>query len=220
MANYQRSKIKFESTKVQEESGRCTAMFEIDCSPPPAGSERTFVYEKEAAPMIQQRYMQAGELAALLAGAANPGEALDSAALLSDLGKQFNYTNLAIDETNMPNAWKNGSLCYTVTVGYVVLYAVWEIKATATETFTAGTDTFPQNDVVATFRILAPQSYTFRRDYRWNPECCMGGKRIKEHETAGPFPISYYLDIELPLHWKYKYGWELWPKIEYKPKDD
>jgi hypothetical protein len=219
MATYQRSKIKFESKTVQSESGRCIGMFEIDCIPPPAGAERTFVYEKEAAPMIQQHFMQAEELAGLLAGAAKPGEIVDSAILLEDLAAQFGFTNLVIDEKNLPLIWKNGSLCFTVTVSYMVLYMVWEIKATAAEQFTDGTTTWPKDDTVATFRIMVPHSYTFRRDYQWNPGCCMSDRRIKEPDIHGPFP-AYYLDIRLPRFWKSKPGWDLWPRIEFKDKDD
>jgi hypothetical protein len=220
MANYQRGKIKFECKTVQQESGRSIGMFEIDCTPPPTGAEKTFVYDKEATPMIQQQFMQADELAGLLAGAAEPGETLDSIILLSDLAKQFTFNNLPVDEKNLPNTWRNGSRCFTVTVSYMVLYTVFEIKATAAEQFSNGNTTWPKDDVVATFRILVPFSYTFRRDYQWNPACCMGDRRIKEPDIEGPFPTPHYIDFPLPPSWKSKPGWSISPRIEYKDKDD
>lgn len=205
---------------LHQESGRCIGMFEIDCSPPPTGSEREFVYEKEAGPMIQRQYMQAGELAGLLAGAAQPGETLNSATLLSDLATQFGFTNLAIDEKNLPPNWKNGSLCFTVTVSYMVLYTVWEIKATAAEQFTAGGTTWPKDDTVATFRIMVPQSYTFRRDYQWNPGCCSNDPRVREPDIEGPFPNPYDFDLPLPPYWFEKPGFDLSPRVKYNKKDD
>jgi hypothetical protein len=220
MPVYQRGKIKFESKRLHQESGRWIVMFEIDCIPPPNGGERTFVYDKEVAPMIHQQFMQAGELSAMLAGAANPGETLTSASLLTTLATNFNFGNLTIDETNLPAAWRNGERCFKVTVSYIVDYVAWEIKATAAEQFTVGADMYPKDDMVASFRILVPKNYDFRREYLWNPGCCFGDPRRKESETAGPFPKIYEFDLILPDKWKWKWDWRLSPGLEYKYKDE
>lgn len=220
MPVYQRSKIRFESSRLSQETGRCVTMAEFDCSPPPAGRETTFNYEREVAPMINPQYLQRGELRGLLAGAANAGETLDSATLLTDLAVNFNFKNFSIDEVNLPPDWRNGSRCFTVLLGYQVLYNVWEIRAIAAEQFTAGATTWPKDDVVATFRILVPDTYTFRRDYRWNPECCMGDRRIKDPDIAGPFPKRFYIGITVPPYWRLKPEWNLWPGVEYKYKDE
>ncbi len=219
MATYQRGKIKFESTRLHQESGRWIVMFEIDCIPPPNGAQRDFVYETEAGSLIQQQYMQGGELGALLNGAAQQGESLDSVMLLSDLATNFNFANLTIDVGNMPPNWRNGSRCFKVTVSYIVDYVVWEIKATASEQFTSGADTYPKDDVVASFRIMVPKSYDFRRSYQWNPGCCLGDPRIKESETAGPFPKTYYIDLQFPPKWYWKPEWDLSPRLEYRYRD-
>jgi len=220
MATYRRGKINFESKRLGIESGRYVAMFEIDCVPPPNGMEKTFTYEKEIGPMIQQRFMQATELNATLTGAANPGETIDSARLLTDLAQNFNFAKLTIDEKNLPPGWRNGERCYTVTVSYIVDYFVWEIKAVAAEEFRSGNETYPKDDMVASFRIMVPHLYDFNRSYKWNPECCSETPQRRTSDTAGPFPKLNIFEWDVPDKWKFKPKWGLELKGEYNYKKD
>jgi hypothetical protein len=211
MASFIIGKVKIEENNVGTDSGRWIVMYEFDCAPPPTGSEKTYNFDKGAGPMVLNQYIQAREMIALLEGANTPTHANDSAGILSEIQNNFGYQDLQIDEKNLPPGWKNGERCYKVMLSYRVKYDIIEIKATAAQQFTSGTDTYPAGDTVATFRILVPKQYEFMRSYQWNPECCNEVPKAKNSDLAGPFPELILIRWGLPQNWRDKpnFGLEL-----------
>lgn len=106
MAEFQRGKIRFENIFIATGNGRAVAMFELDCSPPPTGTERNYNYGKKAGPSFQPLFLQQHEMPALISGAQIPNETLDSAGVLKAIADAFLYTVLDIDDSKIPANWK------------------------------------------------------------------------------------------------------------------
>jgi hypothetical protein len=223
MPVFNRGKIKFETTKVKNEDGRMVAMFELSCLPPPTGSETHFNYSAKALPVFIQRYLQPQEMPAMLAGAKLDTEtALTEKTLADDLAKAFSFNAVDIDITNVPAEWSQNVDCYKVTVGYIVSYDVYEIKATSTEDFKTGFVEYPKDDTVATFRIAVPARYYFARYFTWNPECCPGKTAVsRPMETNGLYPeIKLKLGPGFGLDSGYRFTNPYSPNYTHDPEKD
>lgn len=223
MPSFTRGKLKFESTLIKNEEGRIVNMFELSCTPPPTGSETNFNYTTSVRPFVQQRYLQPHEVSALLEGALMPGEiALTSEALMDDIASRLSFNSLEIDTTKIPAAWHQGVDCYKVTVGYVVVYDVYEIKAVCTEDIKVNNVDYPKDDTVASFRIYTPSQYRFIRYFTWNPECCPNKEpvlRAQEITSFYPEKEGYKLQLNPEKWdinpWKFPGKWQDYPNYYY-----
>lgn len=191
------------------------ALFDWDCFPRPRGRVKEYV-KPEAAPVLVIRgFLQPEEVDRLTQAArTSPAEALTWSGLLADLGRVFDFQPFPYGLTGVPDAWRQAEECYDTFVSVQATYLVYEITARAITALQFGPVSYPADDVVASLRILKPDSYSFVRRFTFNPRCCPGRTpQDRLPEFAG---LTFRRQIP-PVDIE---RWELRPRLRFRPRLD
>jgi hypothetical protein len=214
----ERGAVYFEAVElIERQTGQQHEIFRIDCVPPPEGMVTTFSPPPEIVPVVEPGHLQQSELDRLLEGARAAGAPpLTADALMTDLLTDWRFNRVTVELNRIPERWRRRSVCYSTSVRYFAVYAVFEVVARTRQQITLGGELYKADDTVATFRIWKPLSCYFVRHFVWSPECCpgtpprtRGDEHSKEHGPGAharfefdPFRIELR---PLPMPW--------WPRL-------
>jgi hypothetical protein len=225
---FERGVLKFEAVQLDPvEQTSEVKVFDLDCDPPPVGTQSDYNPKLQVPPVFQPRFLQQSELAQLLEGARQPGEtSLSSATLLAALADAWKFKTFDIDLSKIPDDWEAPVPCFITSIRFYTVGNTFEVTARAARDVTLGGEAFPAGDTVATFRIWRPLYYQFIRRFTWNPKCCPGvPEQIRGEERTDAFypgkPDFKFEDVP-PGWFKGKNKFKLELRLEYtrpRPRD-
>lgn len=215
-----RGKLSFERNFRVNEKGTREQIAIYDCHPPPQGTRQRFNPATEVPVEIVQASLQPREAGYLIQFAIAPGQPPNLGLLLNGVLEAFSIRPLTIDLAKLP-AWGQGVVpCEISSIAYLVHYGIYAIQAYATEELTAGGETFPAGDLVASFLVRSPEHYQFEQTLTRNPRCCPTtedtGPRTGQVSELLPefsfegFPLEFDLTPRLRFTPRFYDTHELW----------
>lgn len=220
MPQFTRGKVEFEHQTVDTIIGSADAVETFSCFPPPAGRRTGHNPVLRYEPFLTKGHLQTAEISRLETHAANAGETLAIAALITQIKTDFQMTALTIDLATVNQAWRRVERCFDRTISCVVQSKVVRITAIATSPLTVGAVTWPMNDVIAQFQIVVPDRYRFIRSKIRNLNCCPleeGEQPPRYDPEEGSWSAHSF--VELSIEFEYEPKWKLDWGLKYKYED-
>jgi hypothetical protein len=168
----------------------------IDCFPPPKATT-SYNKPKRIVPAVQPRSLQQSEktnltnIKDLFGGKPSTLKGIQTA-----IETKLDLDAMLISYSSEKyKALQKLYPCFTNDIYLRVRYAVFEIKVSASQAVTLGTDQFPPGDEIATYRIRELWKYRFESHLTWNKKCCAQ----EPAETPTTLPTEYFAALSETL---------------------
>lgn len=180
MPHYTRGNIKFVHKTAGTIEGSEDVVEMFSCFPPDKGTRQGANPVLKYVPFQPKKFLQPEEIKRIKKFAAKTGETLSIKQVQQELIAAFKIKPLLIDLKKIPQKWRKPDKCADVKITVQVRSKILTIDATASKDLTLDKITWPKGDSLASFRIIVPDQFKFRRHKAHNEKCCP----LKDGEKA------------------------------------
>lgn len=212
MPNFEKGKLVFQSQRVGELVSAGDIFEEYECHPPPSGTVRRSNPALTHQPVMLSAYLQPDEGARIVEGTG----ATDFLNLNTEVFAALGFRPLTANTQPVPPSWRAVRPCYKSTIVLVFLIGAYRVDVTAKAAATIGGISYPAGDIVASYRVLSPDRWSFQLRHEFDPRCCDKAPEHPPHTNSTDwYPLPPW-EWKSGLDWNHLDGFRLSPGYRYE----